>query len=170
MSDISQTTDRPHTAPQLKILNQYICDLSFENPRAPHSLRSDGEAPAVNVEVGVSTKNLERSTHEVRIDVKGVARSSAGTHYVIELSYAGLFDIQGFTPAQQHQVLFVNCPALLFPFIRQLFGELPRQGGFAPIWLDPIDWGGMYLQRVAEAEAAKSTATAREPGRPALAH
>jgi preprotein translocase subunit SecB len=150
--------------PQLKVLGQYICNMAFKNPLAPASLFRADEKPVISVDVGVSTKAIEDHQHEVTIAVSATAKSASGVHYEMELAYAGLFYLTGFTQKQQHQVLFVNCPSMLFPFIRQIFGEMPRQGGFAPVWLDPIDWGGMYLQSVAELEP-NHIAEVNEPAR-----
>lgn len=144
------TADRG-AGPQLKILNQYIRDLSFENPKAPQSVQS-GDAPDLEVEVGVVTKMYGENVHEVTVNVAGIAKSNGATHYQIELSYAGLFELSGFSKDQENLVLLVNCTGLLFPFIRNIFGEMTRQGGFAPVWLDPIDWGTLYAQRMGQLE------------------
>ena len=75
------------------------------------------------------------------------------TIYNLEMVYAGAFELQNFPQQLVQPVLFVNCPAVLFPFLRRLVGDLTREGGFPPLWLDPVDWGALYNQRLAQEQA-----------------
>ena len=151
-ADMIQNGPANDTGPQLKILNQYISDLSFESPKAPQSLKSTDPAN-MQLEVGITTRVIEPNVYECAVKMDGMAVSKSMMHYNLELTFCGLFEITGFSPVQTQQVLFVNCPALMFPFMRQIVGDLTRGGGFSPIWLDPIDWGGQYLKRYAGAPA-----------------
>ena len=140
----------PETAPQMRILGQYIKDLSFESPNAPQSLRDPGDSPNLNVEVNVGGNPVEADIYECVIDFKAKASSKSMVIYNIELTYAGVFELKNFPADMLHPVLFVNCPAILFPFLRRLVGDLSREGGFPPLWLEPIDFGGLYQQRVGQ--------------------
>lgn len=141
--------------PQLRIVGQYIKDLSFESPNAPQSLRDPGENPNIQVEINVAANQLEQTIFECAIDFKVKASSSKMTIYNLEMVYAGAFELQNFPPQLLQPVLFVNCPALLFPFMRRLIGDLTREGGFPPLWLDPVDWGSLYNQRLTEEQQAQ---------------
>ena len=50
----------------------------------------------------------------------------------------------------------IECPRLLFPFARQIVAEAVRNGGFPPLYIDPIDFAGLYRQRMAQAAQAPS--------------
>jgi preprotein translocase subunit SecB len=142
--------EQPAKKQGVRILAQYVKDFSFTSPKAPASLRNPGEAPGIQVEVGIGQSQLEADVYEVVVNVKGTAASKTNIIYDLKLSFGGLFEISGMRPQDIQPILFVNCPALLFPFLRQLVGDMTRAGGFSPIWLDPIDWGGLYAQRIAE--------------------
>ena len=43
---------------------------------------------------------------------------------------------------QLHPVVMIECPRLLFPFARQIVAEAVRNGGFPPLYIDPIDFVG----------------------------
>lgn len=148
-----KASDGEAKPPQMRIVGQYIKDLSFESPNAPQSLRDPGESPNLQVEVNVSSNQLDGDVFECAIDFKARASSKAMTIYNVELTYAGAFELQNFPAEMVHPVLFVNCPAVLFPFLRRLVGDLTREGGFPPLWLDPIDWGMLYNQRMAQMQA-----------------
>lgn len=140
-------------APQLRVIGQYIKDLSFESPNAPQSLRDPGENPNIQVEINVGANQLDANVFECAIDFKVKASSAAMTIYNLEMVYAGAFELQNFPQQLVQPVLFVNCPAVLFPFMRRLIGDLTREGGFPPLWLDPVDWGSLYSQRLAQEQA-----------------
>jgi preprotein translocase subunit SecB len=53
---------------------------------------------------------------------------------------------------QIHPVIMIECPRLLFPFARQIIADAVRNGGFPPLYIDPIDFVGLYRQRAAETQ------------------
>jgi preprotein translocase subunit SecB len=44
----------------------------------------------------------------------------------------------------------IECPRLLFPFSRQIVADAVRNGGFPPLYIDPIDFVALYRQKAAE--------------------
>lgn len=142
---------RPEAAakPNVRMLAQYVKEFSFNSPNAPRSLRATTDHPNLQLDVGVGQSQIDKDVYEVMIKVSGLATNKAGAMYDLKLVYAGLFELTGFPAEQIQPVLFINCPALVFPFLRQLVGDMTRAGAFSPVWLDPIDWGGLYHQRVA---------------------
>ena len=44
--------------------------------------------------------------------------------------------------------LIVEAPRILFPFARRVIADAVRDGGFPPLMLEPIDFGGLYLQQL----------------------
>ena len=139
--------------PQLRILGQYIKDLSFESPNAPASLRDPGENPNIQIDVNVGASQVEPNIYETAIHLKIQAKSAKFIIYNVELDYGGVFELKDFPQEVLQPVLFVNCPYFLFPFIRRLIGDLTREAGFPPLWLDIIDWGGLFQQRIAAAQS-----------------
>jgi preprotein translocase subunit SecB len=146
--------------PGINILGQYIKDLSFENPRAPASLRSSGENPNLQVNFNVLAHPHGDDTYEVSLKIEANAKSDDGSIYTMELVYAGMFKLNEMPEQAIKPVLFIECPALLFPFTRRLIADLTREGGFPPLLLDPIDFAALFRQRVAQ-EKATAEATAQ---------
>ncbi|MFL5215753.1 MAG: protein-export chaperone SecB, partial [Microvirga sp.] len=50
---------------------------------------------------------------------------------------------------------------LLFPFARQMVADAVRNGGFPPLYIDPIDFVSLYRQRAAEMQGAGGGAVSR---------
>jgi preprotein translocase subunit SecB len=130
-------------APQLRILAQFIRDLSFENPRAPDVLRVEGRP---NIELGVEMSARGRPDGLFEVDLKLSAKASreAEVAFQIELLYGGLFEVSGIPQEQLEPVLLTECPRYLFPFARQVIAEMTAQGGFPAFMLEPIDFAQVY--------------------------
>jgi preprotein translocase subunit SecB len=134
--------------PQVNVLGQYIKDLSFESPDTERFFRGPGKNPNLQLNFNVQVRNLQENSYEVSLALEGEARSDDGVLYNVELVYAGAFVLRNLPQEAIHPVLFVECPALLFPFARRLVADLTREGGFPPLLLDPIDFGGLYRRRI----------------------
>ncbi|MGH6833364.1 MAG: protein-export chaperone SecB [Methyloceanibacter sp.] len=140
------------TQPQLTVLAQYIKDLSFESPTAPQSLQGPGQNPQLKVGVNVNAGPRGEDSYEVALQLEVHARSDQGVIYNVELVYGGLFRLKGVTQNLLQPVLFVDCPTILFPFLRRVLADVIRDGGFPPLMLDPIDFGRLYAQNLSQTE------------------
>ena len=143
----------PGGAPSLNALVQFTKDFSFENPNAPRSLGPQEKAPNISIQVNVNAKQLAETDFEVNIMLEGAAGEGADTLFKFELDYAGIFRLQNIPAEQQHPVVMIECPRLLFPFARQIIAEAVRGGGFPPLYIDPIDFAALYQSRMAEVAA-----------------
>ena len=133
---------------ELQVLGQYIKDLSFESPNAPKSLQGQMKEPKLNLEVNVHAKKLGDDVYETAIELTATANSDDGPIYTTELVYAGAFRLNNVPENALQPVLLINCPALLFPFARRLLADLTREGGFPPLFLDPIDFGRLFMDNM----------------------
>lgn len=136
--------------PQLRVLTQYVKDLSFENPNAPRSLGAQSDTPQIEVRVDVGVQRLAEFDYEVSIRIGVDAKTSSDTLFLVELDYAGLFRLQNVPEADIEAVLVVECPRQIFPFARRIVADVTRDGGFPPLMLDPIDFMALYQQRLQE--------------------
>lgn len=134
----------PNNPPSLSVLAQYLKDLSFENPRAPQSFHGDG-APKIDVNVDVQARNLNTDQYEVELSLAARAKRDDDAVFVVEATYAGAFEIKNLPREQLEMVMLVECPRLLFPFMRQIVAEATRNGNFPPLMLEPIDFMGIYM-------------------------
>lgn len=143
--------------PQINVLGQYIKDLSFENPAVPKSLRG-GKNPNIQINFNVQAQPMGEELFEVALTMEANAKNDDGVIYNLELVYAGGFRLHDLPREAVQAVLFVECPALLYPFVRRLVADLTREGGFPPLLIDPIDFASLYRQRLAsQGEAAGAT-------------
>jgi preprotein translocase subunit SecB len=136
--------------PQLNVLAQYIKDFSFENPNAPQSLSPTQQQPTINIQINVNAKPLAGTDYEVELKLEGRADASTGVLFSFDLLYAGIFRLQNIPQDNIHPVMMIECPRLLFPFAREVIATTVRNGGFPPLLIDPVDFVGLYQQRMTE--------------------
>ncbi len=148
----------PQASPKLSILAQYMKDLSFENPNAPRTLVPQQSAPNLSVQINVNARQLAPNDFEVSLMLEGGAGQGAETMFKFELNYAGVFRVENFPPEQVQPVVMIEGPRLLFPFARQIIADVVRGGSYPPLYLDPIDFHALYLQRLAVAGEQQRTA------------
>lgn len=134
--------------PSIRILGQYLKDLSFENPNAPQALAPQQSQPDINISVNVNARNLGPNDFEVELHLDAKASAQDKVMFAAELVYAGTFRMENFPQQMMHPAVLIECPRLLFPFARQILAEATRNGGFPPLMLDPIDFAAMYQRRM----------------------
>lgn len=146
---------------QAKIVSQYIKSLSFENPNFRKLITSPGDQPNLKVEVNVGAQRIEDDRYESAIEFKATASNNLGMIYVLETVYAGLLEIESIPEQALEPFLLISGPTMIFPFLRRLVADVTREGGFPPLLLDPIDFGGLYVRRQQQrAQAHEKTSPA----------
>lgn len=153
MADGAVNGGAEQEGPTLNALAQYIKDLSFENPNAPGSLGQQQENPQINIQVNVGAKQMSETDFEVDLVLEGNAKTTSTTLFAFELTYSGIFRFSGVPAEQLHPFVMIECPRLLFPFARQIVADAVRNGGFPPLFMDPIDFVGLYRQKLSEFQA-----------------
>lgn len=128
---------------------QYIKDLSFENPNAPQMLAPGNAQPNLDVHIDLQTRTGPDDSYEVTLHVKAEAKAGDAVAFVAEIAYAGLFTLKGLPKEAIQPVLMIEAPRLLFPFVRNILADVTRDGGFAPLMLQPIDFADMYRRHLA---------------------
>jgi preprotein translocase subunit SecB len=137
------------SVPGIRIMAQFIRDLSFENPRAPESLRTSAVQPQIDLGVEMAARARPDQLYEVDLKLTASAQASGDPIFTLELLYGGLFQITGIAEENMEQVLLIECPRFLFPFARRLVAEMTSEGGFPPFMIDPIDFAVVYASRQA---------------------
>ena len=153
MSD--NNTEEQISKPTFIVNLQYVKDLSFENPKSPSSLFNEKEYQTL-VNINVNATPLAETVVEVvlhiRIDGQATeemqddGEKKFSTIFVLDLSYAGLFTINGYSDQEKEVLSLVQCPSLLFPYARQIVSDTIRNGGYRPVMLMPFDFMRMYQE------------------------
>ena len=136
--------------PKMNILAQYVRDLSFENILAQKGI--DGELnPEMQVNVNIDAK--KRTTDNqfdviIKLRVDSTSKGTNDILFILELDYGGVFQIENIPEDQLHPYLLIECPRMIFPFLRRIVSDITRDGGFPPLNLENIDFLKLYKQEM----------------------
>lgn len=150
----------PPAGPQLIVNAQYVKDLSFENPRAPQSLMPQPTPPEIKLDVRVDAKNLAPDAFEVVLSVSARATRGDEPVFLAELTYAGVITLQNVPREHTQYFVLVETPRLLFPFARAILADATRDGGFPPLFIQPIDFAELLRRQQAQPPDANALAGA----------
>ena len=146
---MAEETTQP-TQPTMSVLAQYIRDMSFENILAQKGVGGE-VAPDVQVQVNLDAK--KRGTEgqyelviKLRVDSK--SKESKDQLFLLEIEYGGIFQVSGVPEDQLHPYLLIECPRMLFPFLRRIVSDITRDGGFPPLNLETIDFLSLYKNEI----------------------
>ena len=146
----------PPKAPTMKCLHQYIRDLSFENIAAQKNL-GDSSSPEINVQVNLDARKGDSDNYEVILKLTVNADSKENKVFLLEIDYAGVFHVENVPEEQLHPFLMIECPRMLFPFVRQIGRNTTADGGYPPLNVDPIDFMALYRNELQRQAAEKAT-------------
>jgi preprotein translocase subunit SecB len=137
----------------IKILAQYIKNLSFNAPQTPEVFLQQQEKPDIKISIDIDAKKIAAENFEITLKISANASTKNSKLFNCELSYGGLFLLKNIEGEMLEQVLLIYCPNLLFPFLRRIITNATSDAGFAPLMLDPIDFAELYARRKAAEKA-----------------
>jgi preprotein translocase subunit SecB len=147
-TDAAQGQQQPQV--KMNVLTQFIRDLSFENVLAQKGVQGEVQ-PDVQVQVNLDAKK-RTADHQfevaMKLQVESKAKGSDSKLFLLEVEYAGIFHIEGVPDDQMHPFLLIECPRMLFPFVRRIVSDVTRDGGFPPLNLETIDFVQLYRNEV----------------------
>ena len=148
------TAEGAQDSPQAATIAQYIKDLSVESPSSPQVFQWQTQ-PSLDVQFGLNGSKVADDVHEVTLKIEVSAKSDNGTHFIVDLTYAGLYGFRNIPEESLPAFLLVEAPRLLFPFARQIVAEAVQNLGFPPVLLDPIDFGAAYMAQLEAQQQAQ---------------
>lgn len=148
----------PPTAPNMRVLGQFIRDMSFENIMAQKGAPTDVQ-PDVQVQVNLDAKKRQpdhQFESAIKLNITSKNKGTDETLFVLELDYVGIFHIENVPDDQIHPFLLIECPRMIFPFLRRVVSDITRDGGFPPLNLENIDFMSMYRNEVARRQQSET--------------
>ncbi|NRB04517.1 MAG: protein-export chaperone SecB [Rhodobacteraceae bacterium] len=146
------------TPPQMRVLGQFVRDMSFENIMAQKGVGADVQ-PDVQVQVNLDAKSrTQEDVYEssIKLNITSKAKGGDEVLFVLEIDYVGIFEVKNVPEDQIHPFLLIECPRMIFPFLRRVVSDITRDGGFPPLNLENIDFLQMYRQEIARRQASET--------------
>jgi preprotein translocase subunit SecB len=142
---------------QFGIQKLYLKDTSFESPGAPHSFGFQKWDPKIDLNLSNTQQHVDGDIYEAVLCVTATVKLEDKTAFLIEVQYAGLFALAGFSDEERRYLLGSQCMQIIFPYAREVVSDLSTRGGFPPLVLSPVNFDALYHQHMqqqqSEAEA-----------------
>ncbi|CAI3923672.1 MULTISPECIES: protein-export chaperone SecB [Commensalibacter] len=166
MNDVADSHLEEGPPPLPLTLNvQFTKDLSFEVPHGASIFATLEESPQISVAIDANANRLsEEGVYEVSLSIKVDAteaerkdKITPRTVFVTELVYCAVVTLN--EPPQEliEPILLVEVPRLIFPYARNIIGDVTRDGGFPPVILQPIDFVSLWQNKQAQQAAQTQT-------------
>ena len=157
---------QPAMQVQMRVLAQFVRDMSFENMVAQKGVTSADVQPDIQVAVSLDARK-RGGEHQYDVISKYRVTSknkvNGETLFLLELDYAGVFHVEGVSEDQLHPFLLIECPRMLFPFARRIISDVTRDGGFPPLNIDSVDFLALYRQEIQRRAEAQRAAAVTQP-------
>jgi preprotein translocase subunit SecB len=168
MSETPQGQDSQAAAakgPEFGLQRIYVKDLSFEAPHAPQVFTENWQ-PHVNLGLNTQVTAVGNDHIEVVLVVTVTVKSGDKTAYHAEVQQAGLFLARDVPEQDRGPLVGIVCPNILFPYAREVVSDLVSRGSFPQMLLAPVNFEGLYVQRMAQLreQAAQAAGQAAPPG------
>lgn len=161
----TQPQQGQQSLPRMQVVGQFIRDLSFENMAAQNRLTGESQ-PEISVQVGLDAKKREQADHYdvvLKLNISAKGKQSGAQIFLMELEYGGIFRVENITDAQLHPFLLIECPRMLFPFVRRIVSDLTHDGGYPSLNLDNIDFLQLYRQQVLQQQKSQTEGSDGSP-------
>ncbi len=148
-------------SPIFSLQRVYVKDISFENPNAPEVFNRSGTPPKIEMNLGLSNRQVNDEHWEVSLKVAATTRDQESNDllFEIEVEHAAVFFMKNIPVEHIPTLLAVDCPTILFPYTRQIVSQLTVDGGFMPFMLEPVNFRGIYENQLQQQTAEQEGAT-----------
>lgn len=154
-------TEQPNV--KMQVLGQYVRDMSFENVLMQKGGRAEGQ-PDISVQVNMEPRKRS-ADHQyeviIKTNIESRAKESGDPLFLLEIEYAGIFHLENVPDEQLHPFLMIECPRMIFPYLRRIVSDVTRDGGYPPLNLENIDFVQLYRNEIAKRQAAQQADAAK---------
>lgn len=133
----------------------YTQDISFESPNSPAIFTKEFQ-PKLDVDLSVDSQQLEDKIYHAAVRVTVTTKVDELVAFVCEVKQAGIFTIAGFEQNELAYLLGSQCPAALFPYVREAVSDLVVRGGFPQLLLEPVNFDAMFAEHTQRQTEAAS--------------
>lgn len=139
-----------------KIVRIYLKGASVEVPHMA-DLPRQAISPEVGLDMQTQAAPAWPGAMECVLRISMHARLAGRNVFLIEVSVAGIFELELSDQAEAHRFVRQVAPAILFPFARKDLASMAVSAGFQPVLLDHVDFDALLSQVIASQQVARSS-------------
>ncbi len=135
----------------------YVKDISLELPNAP-KIFLNREQPNIELNISFNTIQVDEGVFQTILHAVVNAKIGSEQMFLIEVDQAGIFQMKNIAHEQIELLHNIECPNILFPYLREVVSDLTTRAGFLPVVLAPVNFAFLYQQKQqAQAGASNNT-------------
>ena len=130
----------------IELLSQFVKDMSFEKKEAFAYFTEEDFKGKTDFSLNIEIENKQRDENKILVSliVNLEAKINQKTAFILEMTYCGLFKFPDVTKDLLEKQIKVECPKMLFPYIRRLISQTMIESGMPNIDIKNINFFDLY--------------------------
>ena len=129
----------------IQIQSQFIRDLSFEKKADYNAFQDDLKGKTdFSLNIEVENKQLNENLIIVSLIVSLEAKINNKIAFILEMTYCGIFEFPNVNEEILKKQIQVECPKILFPYIRRIISQMMIESGMPNIDIKNINFFDLY--------------------------
>ena len=130
----------------IELLSQFVKDMSFEKKEDYAFFTEEDFKGKTDFSLSIEIENKQRDENQILVSlmVNLEAKINQKTAFILEMTYCGLFKLPNVTEDLLEKQLRVECPKMLFPYIRRLISQTMIESGMPNVDIKNINFFDLY--------------------------
>ena len=130
----------------IELLSQFVQDMSFEKRKDFAFFTEEDFKGKTDFSLNIEVENEKRGEEQIvtSLSVNLEAEINKKTAFILEMTYCGLFSLPNVTEQILEKQIQVECPKILFPYIRRLISQILIESGMPNVDIKNINFFDLY--------------------------
>ena len=131
---------------EIEILSQFVKDFSFEKKEDYAFFTEEDFKGKTDFSLNIEVENEKRDNSSVLVSlsVNLEAKINEKTAFILEMTYCGLFKFPNVIEDILKKQIQIECPRMLFPYIRRIISQTMIESGMPNIDIKNINFFDLY--------------------------
>ena len=134
---------------EIGLLSQFVKDMSFEKKDDYAYFTEEDFKGKTDISLNIEIENEQRdeSVIVVSLIVNLEAKVNNKSAFILEMTYCGLFKLPNVAENILEKQIMVECPKMLFPYIRRIISQTMIESGMPNIDIKNINFFDLYKSK-----------------------
>ena len=130
----------------IELLSQFVKDMSFEKRNDFVFFTEEDFKGKTDFSLDIEVENEKRNESQIitSLNVNLEAKINQKTAFILEMTYCGLFKLPNVSENILERQIQVECPKMLFPYIRRIISQTMIESGMPNIDIKNINFFDLY--------------------------
>ena len=131
---------------EIEILSQFVKDMSFEKKDDYAYFTEEDFKGKTDFSLNIEIENEQRDESKIVVSliVNLEAKINNKSAFILEMTYCGLFKLPNVAENILEKQIRVECPKMLFPYVRRIISQTMIESGIPNIDIKNINFFDIY--------------------------